>query len=120
MCQAVEEIEGLITSWYPTTTFAVTRSADPPGIRVLATVDVDDIDEVLDLSIHWWSSCRSRTGCHSPPRLGADTAATRQAPHQPAAVRAPGRQGRPQLAPPWAASKAAATSAAMRPRSLTW
>ncbi len=37
---------------YPETTFAVTRSADPPGIRVLATGDVDDIDEVLDLYLH--------------------------------------------------------------------
>ena len=62
MCRAVEEIEGLITSRYPTTTFAITRSADPPGIRVLATVDVDDIDEVLDLSIHWWAQLQIEDG----------------------------------------------------------
>lgn len=37
---------------YPSTTFAVTRNVDPPGVRVLATVDVDDIEEVLDLYIH--------------------------------------------------------------------
>lgn len=49
---AIKEIEGLITRWYPTITFAVTQSADPPGIRVLATVDIDDLDEVLDLYIH--------------------------------------------------------------------
>ncbi len=50
MCRAIEEIEKLITSRYLSTTLAVTQSADPHGIRILATVDVDDFDEGLDLS----------------------------------------------------------------------
>lgn len=36
----------MITSRYPTTTFTVSRSVDPPGTRVLATVDVDEVLEV--------------------------------------------------------------------------
>lgn len=49
MQRAITEIKALITRRYPGTTFAATDSDDPPGIRVLATVDVDDVDEVVDL-----------------------------------------------------------------------
>jgi hypothetical protein len=46
---AVSELEGIITKNYPSTTFAVARGIDEPhSINVLATVDVDDPDEVLE------------------------------------------------------------------------
>jgi hypothetical protein len=46
---AVSELEGIITKNYPSATFAVTRGIDEPhSINVLATVDIDDPDEVLE------------------------------------------------------------------------
>jgi hypothetical protein len=47
--QAVAELKGMITTNYPSATFAVAPGIDEPhSINVLATVDVDDPDEVLE------------------------------------------------------------------------
>lgn len=52
MQQAVEELEGLVLSRYPTASFeAGPGEDDPSGIYITATVDVDDPDEVVDLVI---------------------------------------------------------------------
>jgi hypothetical protein len=50
--QAVEELQGLIHEHYPTATFVVQRGEDDPtAIHLIATVDLDDTDAVLDLVI---------------------------------------------------------------------
>lgn len=50
--RAVEELQGLIQEHYPAATFAVQRGEDDPAaIHLLATVDLDDTDAVLDLVI---------------------------------------------------------------------
>jgi hypothetical protein len=51
MQAALAELQGLIQQAYPTATFAVTPGEDPEGIYVLATVDVDDTDVVVDVYI---------------------------------------------------------------------
>src|SRR5258708_28663491 len=49
---AVQELEETIRRHYPTATFELSRAADnPEGIHLIATVDVDDPDEVGDLVI---------------------------------------------------------------------
>lgn len=48
--QAVEELQGLIQQHYPSATFVVQRGQDDPAaIHLVATVDLDDTDAVLDL-----------------------------------------------------------------------
>ncbi|MBI4494078.1 MAG: hypothetical protein HY690_14920 [Chloroflexi bacterium] len=48
--RALLKLQNLIQQRYPTATFATSRSADEPeNIHLIATVDVDDPDEVLDL-----------------------------------------------------------------------
>lgn len=48
--QAVAELEGLIRTRYPSTEFRIRQGVDDPETTYLvATVDVDDPDEVLDL-----------------------------------------------------------------------
>ncbi|MGE0545348.1 MAG: hypothetical protein AB7R89_34750 [Dehalococcoidia bacterium] len=50
MHAAVAELEALVKDHYPTATFAVVPAADEPGaIHIIATVDLDDPDEVADL-----------------------------------------------------------------------
>jgi hypothetical protein len=50
--QAIQELEGVITARYPTTTFELARAADDPhSIHLLAVADVDDPDEVGDLVV---------------------------------------------------------------------
>jgi hypothetical protein len=46
--QALEELKGLIQSRYPDAVFAVTHGEDPEGVYLKATVDLDDVDEVID------------------------------------------------------------------------
>jgi hypothetical protein len=48
---AVSELEELIRSRYPSAEFAVTEGDDPRGIYLLATVDIEDPDEVVDVFI---------------------------------------------------------------------
>jgi hypothetical protein len=51
MQAALAELQALIQQAYPTATFAVTPGEDPEGLYVLATVDVDDTDAVVDVYI---------------------------------------------------------------------
>jgi hypothetical protein len=49
---ALEELQGLIQARYPEATFTVSRAVDAPEItQLMATVDVDDLDDVVDLVI---------------------------------------------------------------------
>jgi hypothetical protein len=47
----VDELKGLIQDRYPAATFEVAPEEDPDGIYLRATVDVEDIDEVVDIFI---------------------------------------------------------------------
>lgn len=50
--QAVYELQRLITSRYPTTTYELVRSPDDPAsLHLLAVADIDDPDEVGDLAV---------------------------------------------------------------------
>lgn len=49
MRSAIEELKGLIQRRYPEATFEVAREEDPDGIYLRATVDVGDINEVVDV-----------------------------------------------------------------------
>src|SRR3954447_10576878 len=46
--EAVEELRALIASRYPVASFDVFERDDPVGVRLRATVDVEDLDEVMD------------------------------------------------------------------------
>ena len=46
--EAVEELRPLIASRYPAASFDVFERDDPTGVRLRATVDVEDTDEVMD------------------------------------------------------------------------
>ena len=49
---AANELMGTILQRYPTVTFEISRAADEPGTyHLIAVVDVDDTDQVLDLVI---------------------------------------------------------------------
>ena len=49
--QAIDEIEGLIRASYPNATFDVGHGEDPDGTYLRATVDVDEMDQVVDVFI---------------------------------------------------------------------
>ncbi len=51
MQAAIMELQGLIQQHYPDTTFEVVHGDDPTGIYVLATVDVEDTEAVVDIYI---------------------------------------------------------------------
>ena len=51
MQEAIMELQGLIRQHYPDTTFEVVHGDDPTGIYVLATVDVEDTETVVDVYI---------------------------------------------------------------------
>jgi hypothetical protein len=48
---AIAELQDLIRARYPEATFDVQRGEDPEGVYLLATVDVEDRDEVVDVFI---------------------------------------------------------------------
>lgn len=48
---AVAELQTLITTRYPDAAFDVSQGDDPDGTYVIATVDIDDPDDVTDLVI---------------------------------------------------------------------
>jgi hypothetical protein len=48
---AVAELQALIQRHYPGATFEETHGEDPEGIYVMATVDVEDTDDVVDVYI---------------------------------------------------------------------
>jgi hypothetical protein len=51
MQAAIMELQGLIRQRYPNTTFVVMHGDEPTGIYVLATVDVEDTEAVIDIYI---------------------------------------------------------------------
>jgi hypothetical protein len=51
MQAAIMELQGLIRQHYPDTTFEVVHGDDPTGIYVLATVDVEDTETVVDVYV---------------------------------------------------------------------
>jgi hypothetical protein len=51
MQAAIMELQGLILQHYPDTTFKVVHGDDPTGIYVLATVDVEDTEAVVDVYV---------------------------------------------------------------------
>lgn len=49
---ALEELRGLILRHYPEARFEISRGIDDPeAVHLIAAVDVDDLDEVVDLVI---------------------------------------------------------------------
>jgi hypothetical protein len=46
---ALDELEAMIAARFPSVTFVVQEEDDPPGIYLLATVDIEDTDEVIDI-----------------------------------------------------------------------
>jgi hypothetical protein len=49
--KAVEELRALIAARYPSASFAVFERDDPKGVRLQATIDLEDTDEVMDLVV---------------------------------------------------------------------
>jgi hypothetical protein len=50
---ALDELQALIQRHYPGATFRVTRGRDDPqAIHLVTTVDVDDLDAVLDVVVN--------------------------------------------------------------------
>jgi hypothetical protein len=49
--EAVAELQGMIRQRYPSATFEVESGEDPEGIYIWTTVDIEDLDEVLDLVV---------------------------------------------------------------------
>lgn len=46
--RAIEQIKAAITNRYPRAIFELVRGEDPEGIYLRTTVDLDDVDQVLD------------------------------------------------------------------------
>ncbi len=46
---AVDELKSLIAARYPQATFVVGEGFDEPGVYLVATVDVEDTDEVAEV-----------------------------------------------------------------------
>jgi hypothetical protein len=49
MQAALDELQGMIAARFPDATFVVQEQYDPPGIALVATVDIDDTDEIIDV-----------------------------------------------------------------------
>lgn len=49
VAEAIDEIKGLILTRYPDAAFTVGEGEDPEGIYLIATVDVEEMDEVVDM-----------------------------------------------------------------------
>jgi len=46
---AIEELRNLVLLHYPSATFEVALSEDAEGIRLTATIDIENVEEVYDL-----------------------------------------------------------------------
>ena len=57
--EAIVELRELIAGHYPDATFTVSDGEDPDGIYLTATVDVEDMGEVVDVFSTAWLICRS-------------------------------------------------------------
>jgi hypothetical protein len=51
MAAAVDELRRLVSNHYPSATYELAPGADPDGLYLTATVDVDDPDEVVDIFV---------------------------------------------------------------------
>lgn len=51
LANAITELQNLILEQYPEATFAVQHGDDPTGTYVLASVEAEDMDEVIDVFI---------------------------------------------------------------------
>jgi hypothetical protein len=49
MEEAVRELKGLITARFPQASFVIEEGFDPKGTYLVATVDIADTDEVIDV-----------------------------------------------------------------------
>lgn len=49
MKAAVDDLQELILTHYPSTTFTVGEAEEPDGVYMRAIVDVDDTDDVIDV-----------------------------------------------------------------------
>lgn len=47
--EALQELQTLIESQYPDASFDVFERDDPKGVRLQATADLEDLDEVMDV-----------------------------------------------------------------------
>lgn len=45
---AIDDLEAMIRRRYPTATFAIAHGDDPEGFYLKATVDLADVDEIVD------------------------------------------------------------------------
>ena len=50
--EAIAELQGLISSHYPEAAFTVSEGEDPEGVYLTATVDVEDMGEVVDVFLN--------------------------------------------------------------------
>jgi hypothetical protein len=51
MDEAIAEMKERISKRFPTTTYEMYQGEDPVGIYLIAIVDTDDLEEVMDLFI---------------------------------------------------------------------
>lgn len=47
--EAIAELKGFVVARYPEATFAIGEGEDPEGVYLTATVDVEEMDEVVDV-----------------------------------------------------------------------
>ena len=47
--EAMHELGGLITEHFPQAEFVIEKGFDPEGVYLIAIVDIDDTDEVIDV-----------------------------------------------------------------------
>lgn len=48
---ALDQLQELIRHRYPAVSFSVARGEDPEGFYLKATVDLDDVDEIVDQTL---------------------------------------------------------------------
>jgi hypothetical protein len=88
MRAAVQELAGLIRGAFPEAQFGLHKDPDDPSTTILvATVDVDDLEEVVDLFIDRMGELNTEEGVpilvvplHTPEHVAATYAAMQPAP----------------------------------------
>jgi hypothetical protein len=83
---ALVELQALITARYPSAVFSVARGGDPDGVYLTATVDVEDIDEVVDALIDRMATMQIEEGLpvYVPPARPPDRVVAMLGGRQPA------------------------------------
>ncbi|MBI4334071.1 MAG: hypothetical protein HY673_22640 [Chloroflexi bacterium] len=59
---ALVELKGMIVARYPDASLEVSHGEDPEGVYLKATVDVEDVDEVLDVVLDKLSAVQVEQG----------------------------------------------------------